>query len=274
MQNEPAVQDAATLFSGRASTFGVGGVRRFPHFGRRLVETAGVSTGMHVLDVAMGRGALLFPAAELVGPTGRVIGTDLAPGMVQATAKDVEQRGLTNVEVRQMDAEQLDFPDGSFDALVCGFGIMFFPHLAQALAGFRRVVRSGGFVAVSTWAKPDPAFEWERDLWRIYGIADRRPDRFMVQRLDEASALNAVLEDASFHEVDVRQEVDTTSRANEEEWWELMSSPGVLRNALDSIGPEQANRFRADAFAQLRLLRGKNGISQRIEALFGLARKR
>ena len=275
MKDDAAIgtEDAAALFSRRSSDFGrEDGLRRFPQFGRRLVETARLSPGMQVLDIATGRGALLFPAAEHVGPTGRVVGIDLAPGMVQATAKDIEQRGLANVEVRQMDAEQLDFPEASFDALVCGFGLMFFPHLAQALAGFRRVLRPGGVLAVSTWAKPDAAFEWERDLWRTYGIAERRPDRLMVQRLEEASELAAVLEAAGFHDIEIRSEVDTPSRADEDEWWALMSGGGLMRNALESIGAEQAERFRAEAYEHLRSLRGPGGISQRIEALFARAR--
>lgn len=275
MKDDSAVrtEDVASLFSRRSSDFGrEDGLRRFPHFGRRLVETAGVSAGMHVLDVATGRGALLFPAAEHVGPAGHVIGIDLAPGMVQATAKDVEQRGLANVEVRQMDAEQLDFPASSFDALVCGFGIMFFPHLTRGLTGFRRVLRPGGVLAVSTWAKPDPTFEWEADMWRSYGIAERRPERLMVQRLDEASELAAALDAAGFRDTGVRSEVDMRTRADPDEWWALMSGAGVTRDALESIGPEQAKRFRAETYQHLRLLRGRDGISQRVEALFGLAR--
>ncbi len=275
MKDEAGVgtEDVATLFSRRSSGFGrADGLRRFPHFGRRLVETASLSPGMHVLDIATGRGALLFPAAEHVGRGGRVVGIDLAPGMVEATAKDVEQRGLDNVEVHRMDAEQLDFPEASFDAIVCGFGLMFFPHLTQALAGFRRVLRPGGAVAVSTWAPNDPSFEWETDMWRTYGIADRRPERLMVQRLQGVSELAAVLDAAGFRDVEVRSEVDTRTQPDVDQWWDLMSGGAMLRDALDSIGAEQAERFRAEACEHLQSLRGPNGISQRVEALFGLAR--
>ena len=50
-----------------------------------------------------------------------------------------------------MDAEHLDFPDASFDRVLCGFGIMFFPNQMRALGEFRRVMKSGGRLAVSTW---------------------------------------------------------------------------------------------------------------------------
>src|SRR5688500_2176491 len=83
--------------------------------GRRLVEGVGVSAGDAVLDVATGRGAVLFPAAERVGPGGSVVGIDLAVGMVERTRAEIERRGVANASVRQMDAERLDFADGSFD---------------------------------------------------------------------------------------------------------------------------------------------------------------
>jgi len=203
-----------------SGTFGTDdGIRRFPHFGRRLVEAARLSPGMQVLDVATGRGAVLFPAVDLVGSTGHVVGIDLAPGMVQSTAKDVEQRALSNVEVRQMDAEHLDFADRSFDAILCGFGLMFFPHVSEALAGFRRVLRPGAVLAVSTWAETDPAFAWEMDLWRRYEIVDRHPSNLMAQRLNKPSELHRLLDTASFRDIDVRAEADPRMHADEDEWW-------------------------------------------------------
>ena len=63
--------------------------------------------------------------------------------MVRATNEEAERRGL-GIPVRVMDAEQLDFPDAEFDRVLCGFGVMFFPHLDQALAEFRRVLKPGG----------------------------------------------------------------------------------------------------------------------------------
>jgi len=58
-------------------------IRYFPIFGEWLVETAQIPEGAKVLDVACGRGAVLFPAAERVGYSGRVIGIDLAEGMAR-----------------------------------------------------------------------------------------------------------------------------------------------------------------------------------------------
>ena len=140
--------ETAARFNRMATDFDPQGA--FAHFGQRLVEVVGVEPGQRVLDVATGRGAVLFPAAERVGTAGEAVGVDLAESMVRAANEEAERRGL-GTPVRVMDAEQLDFPDASFDRVLCGFGVMFFPHLDQALGEFRRVLKPGGRLGVSTW---------------------------------------------------------------------------------------------------------------------------
>ncbi len=117
------------------------GPQFFATMGQRLVALARLRPGETVLDVATGRGAVLFPAAERVGPQGKVIGIDLAPAMIQETGKVVEQRRLTQVQLLTMDAERLALPDATFDAVLCGFALFFFPRLQRALAEFRRVLK-------------------------------------------------------------------------------------------------------------------------------------
>ncbi|MDQ3005141.1 MAG: methyltransferase domain-containing protein, partial [Chloroflexota bacterium] len=130
-------------------------IRYFPIFGQWLVETAQIPEGAKVLDVACGRGAVLFPAAERVGSGGHVTGIDLAEGMARETQMEIERRGLRQAEARQMDAEHLTFPDSSFDFALCGFSLQFFPHLEQALSEFRRVLKPNGHVTVTTWGADD-----------------------------------------------------------------------------------------------------------------------
>src|SRR5580700_5807231 len=122
----------------------------FAHFGRRLVAFADIEPGQRLLDVASGRGAVLFPSVERVGPTGDVVGIDFADEMVRAANEEGARRGLT-ARVRVMDAEHLEFPNATFDRVLCGFGIMFFPNQHRALAEFRRVLKPSGRLAVSTW---------------------------------------------------------------------------------------------------------------------------
>jgi ubiquinone/menaquinone biosynthesis C-methylase UbiE len=145
--------ETAALFSSMATGFDSGGA--FAHFGQRLVEVVGIEPGQRVLDVASGRGAVLFPAMERVGSAGEAVGVDLAEGMVKAANEEAQRRGF-GTPARVMDAERLDFPDGAFERVLCGFGVMFFPHLDQALGEFRRVLKPGGGSACRPGVYPQP----------------------------------------------------------------------------------------------------------------------
>ena len=117
-QGKIAMSDAAHThkelvagFFGRAAASYDGmGPHAFQYFGRRLVELAQIPCGAQVLDVATGRGAVLFPAAEQVGPHGHVVGIDVTEPMVQLTAAEISQQGVTNAEVCQMDAGRYTSP--------------------------------------------------------------------------------------------------------------------------------------------------------------------
>src|SRR6266576_6371116 len=116
-----------------AATYDRVGVDYFEIFGRQLVATAHLAPGERVLDIGCGRGAVLFPAADAVGAQGQVTGIDLSPGMVQATASEVEHRGLNHVDVHVMDAQGPTLPTASYDVVLAGLAIFFLPDPVVAL---------------------------------------------------------------------------------------------------------------------------------------------
>src|SRR5436190_7886621 len=163
----------AGVYDRAAPLYGQAGIPFFQHAGQRLVEVAGVSPSSRVLDVAAGRGAVLFPAAERVGASGRAVGIDLSEAMVRETAADITRRGVANAEMHQMDAERIAFQDGAFDFVLCSFALFFFPRLEQALAEFRRVLRSGGTVGIGHGgAESDPRWKWENEVLKRYPVPE------------------------------------------------------------------------------------------------------
>src|SRR5213075_3570789 len=78
----------------------------------RLMEMAAVTGGERVLDLACGTGLVTFRAAEAVGSTGAVIGTDISEGMIEQCVQVALERGVAHVSFRRMAAEQLDLADG------------------------------------------------------------------------------------------------------------------------------------------------------------------
>ncbi|MDQ2679225.1 MAG: class I SAM-dependent methyltransferase [Actinomycetota bacterium] len=146
------------IFDRAAETYDQVGVDFFSTFGERLVQLAALSPGERVLDIGSGRGAVLFPAAEAVSPSGSVLGIDLSPAMVERCAADVAARGLDGVEVRVDDAEHPDVEPGSFDAVLAGLVIFFLPDPGAALDSFRTALAPDGRLALSTFGPEDDRF--------------------------------------------------------------------------------------------------------------------
>src|SRR5262249_31084602 len=122
-------------------------------FGRRSVAFAGIGQGHAVLDVCCGTGASALPAAERVGPTGRVLGVDFAERLLDLARAKARTRRLDNVEFVTGDLTSLDVSGGAFDVVVCAFGIFFAPDMPAAMGELWRSVRPGGRLVVTTWGR-------------------------------------------------------------------------------------------------------------------------
>ncbi len=109
--------------------------------------------GQRVLDVACGPGTVTFLAAARVGPAGAVYGIDLSTGQLDHARLHRATDGWQNVIFREMDAEALEFAGATFDAVLCSFGIQFFPRADVFLAEVLRVLVPGGRIAVATWQR-------------------------------------------------------------------------------------------------------------------------
>jgi SAM-dependent methyltransferase len=116
----------------------------FAQWGPVVAAEAGVEEGDHVLDVACGTGALTLPAAEIAGPSGKVIGLDANREMLA-----VARRKPADIEWVEGRAEALPMPDNSFDTVVSQFGFMFFEDKPRALTEMIRVLKPGGRLAVA-----------------------------------------------------------------------------------------------------------------------------
>lgn len=268
----------AAAFGRAAPTFDRVGPRFFGYFGRWLVEQAGVRTGERVLDVACGRGSALLPASDAAGAQGLVVGIDLSQGMIRALADEVRDQQRTNVGVCVMDAERLEFPDASFDCVLCGFSLYFFPHLEQALAEMHRVLRPGGRLAVTTWDKAGGEdWEWYRALVKAYlpqqeTAAPEQPG----PEFDESQGVEAILRTAGFQDVRSSREMFDAIYRDEEEWWDTAWSHGWRMN-LEQIeahgGAEALERFKAEAFRGLQRVKTAEGFHSRWTAICAVGRK-
>jgi O-methyltransferase/aklanonic acid methyltransferase len=228
-------QTVAT-FNRLAPVYDAAGVACFAHFGRRLVEAAALAPGQSLLDVATGRGAVLIPAAERVAPDGRVVGVDLAAAMLEAARRDIAAHGLT-AELRVMDAEHLEFAEASFDAVLCGFGLMFFPDLSSALTQMRIVLRPGGTVGASTW-HTSQADDVATVLDELALGGPPAPGW-----ITEPRALAQLLRDAGFQNVEAWVERTTFRYDDLEQYWQNAMGTGERRR-LEALSADETARVR------------------------------
>ena len=131
----------------------------------------GVQRGDRVLDVACGTGLNFSHLRELVGEEGYVLGVDVTPAMLDIARQRIARRGWKNVEVREVDAAQLPFPDASFDKAICTFALSIIPDYVRAIEEARRVLVPGGrFVSLEMRPRPHNVPGWLKPLAGICAV--------------------------------------------------------------------------------------------------------
>jgi ubiquinone/menaquinone biosynthesis C-methylase UbiE len=126
----------------------------------RLVELAEIKQGDRIIDIATGIGEPAITAAKKVGVEGYVLATDISPQMLAIAKERTVSLGLQNiVEFKEVDAEKiLDLqqlqPLSPFAAVLCRWGLMFFPNLASTLTNIYKILSSGGRIAAAVWSEP------------------------------------------------------------------------------------------------------------------------
>lgn len=165
-----------------------------------LVEAIHVAAGERVLDVACGTGVVARIAAQRVGPTGRVVGIDLNPGMIRVAQSLPAPSGAT-VEWFERSALDLRLEDACFDVVLCQQGLQFFPDKALALQEMRRVLDRNGRLALSVWnstglynsAVGEALARFTSDETAVRFCASRQaPAREELQRLAMAAGFSDV----------------------------------------------------------------------------------
>ena len=262
----------AELYTRAAPDYGEVGAPLFAVAGRRLVEVAGVRPGERVLDVAAGRGAVLLPAAERVGPNGHAVGLDLALGMVEQAAATIAAAGLSNAEIRLGDAEQLPFRSSTFDRVLCSFAVFWFADLTRALAEMQRVLRPGGTLGFAFARGADPRWTWYEDLLRAWGALDDLPALPGQPGIREPGALVTRLSAAGFAGArEVVEDVELLYR-DPEDWWASLWTHGS-RVALERLPAAALGRVRTECLARAAAQTAADGLPQRYRLVYVLARR-
>jgi len=149
----------AALFDAVAETYDSVGVDFFQPIARGLLAAMPPRPGGRWLDIGCGRGAVLLPVAEGVGPQGRPVGLDISPAMVEQARLAARQRGLAHVRVAVGDAMAPSLEDGRFDTVSSCLVLFFLPDPAAALRAWLGLIEPGGRLGITTFGPADPRWQ-------------------------------------------------------------------------------------------------------------------
>jgi SAM-dependent methyltransferase len=174
-----------------------------------MLDAVSLQPGQRVLELAAGLGETGMLAAELVAPLGGVVISDQAEAMLEGARARAIELGLSNIEFQVLDAEWIDLPLASVDAVLCRWGYMLMADPAAALAETRRVLRPGGRLALAVWdalaqnpwaSLPAQELAERGPAAGAEGPEEQRPGPFA---LGSAERVRELLEQAGFTEARV-----------------------------------------------------------------------
>jgi ubiquinone/menaquinone biosynthesis C-methylase UbiE len=240
-------------------------------YGRRTVEKLCLSPGSSVLDVGCGTGASAIPAALMVGPSGRVVGADLAERLLDIAKAKSSAQNLHNIEFRRSDMAALGYADGSFDAVVCVFAIFFVTDMANQVRELWRMVRPGGKLAITTWGPR--MFEPGSEAWWS-AVKEYRPDLITAskpwERITTPEAVRHLLWDSGIQDADVIAEDEQQPLRSPEDWWTIVLGSGY-RWTVEQMDDKQVACVRA---ANLKTLRNSGTKFIETNVIYAVAEKK
>ena len=250
-------QNIEQAFDDSAATYDRVGPAIYEPFGTRLVDWLSIKPGVTMLDVATGAGAVLLPAARLLGAEGHITGIDLSDGLLRRAEALASAEDLTNVELRQMDAERLEFHDGTFDVVTCAFSVNFFPDMEVALGEMHRVCKPGGWLGLTVFDRTpppfDPLFPVAMQQFAAYQGRVCVPPHGMPFSPEE---LEGFLKRHGWQSIEMDRETVTFIYTSEEDIWAFPPLQFVLMDA----GERARAQFKEEFLARLRPLFHPDGL--------------
>src|SRR5690349_1215816 len=263
-------QNVARVYDLAAAGYDKPALRFFPVVAERLVDLARICEGENVLDVGTGTGVAAFAAAEKVGVSGRVIGVDIGEQILNQAFQKLDPALPGPILFLRGDMEQLEFPDGVFDAVLSASSLFFLPDMAAGLQEWMRVLKPGGRIAVSGYGSS--AFRPLSDLFeariRSYGVPLAAPVRpFSWQRLTEPEQYLSLFRQAGLENIEVFSEQLGYLMSDASEWWDIVWNSG-FRGPVSQLTPQQLAQFQQEHLAEVARLATPKGIWLDVASVF------
>ena len=267
-------ENITALFNQIATGYDNEAMRFFPFCADQIVARLKPMPGEKILDIATGTGMVALAAAQAVGPTGRVIGIDLAEDMLSRAQKHKEKSGLINIDLHVMDAAALDFRSHYFHHSICSFGIFFLSDMLVGLKEWLRVTRPGGRILFTCFSTP--SFQPMADLFRArllaHGVDLPGEQGFPWMRLNTSEKCQTLLtasglENATVDTMQMGYHLPTVHT-----WWDVVWNSG-FRGLLAKLPPAKIEEFRVAHLNEVAQLMTTKGLWLNVEVHFALGHK-
>lgn len=252
------------VFDRSAAEYGTGGASYFHYFAEGLVNSVPLKSGDHVLDLATGRGFILKRALKRVEDKGTVIGVDISLKMIEELKKELAAENISNAKVICGDAEELNFTEGTFDCILCGFGLFFFPNPEQTLQKLKSMLKPGGYLGASFWGPRDTCHDVLKDRLKHFGLETK----VVAAKLDSKEAIEALFLKAGFdipflHHAEYEQQNSSVDK-----WFAGLWHHGT-RGLIENLTEVQLD----DLKASVSHLSTAKGFPEKLIAYYAVAKK-
>lgn len=223
------------------------------------------------MDIATGTGLVAIKAAKLVGSEGQVVGVDISPGMLSQAKQKTEAAGLSNIEFLQADVETVNFPDNSFDVVLCCSALVYLRIIPAALRRWHRLLRPNGLIGFNGFAKATFV------AGAVLRIAAKRQG-VLLPIFNEVTGTTqrcyALLREAGFENIEVKTDqlggYINLSQA-QGQWESMLKNP--LCHPLRQLSSAQLEQLKAECFTKLEALVTDKGIWNDITTFAAFGRK-
>ena len=240
----------------------------FAPYAADLARRIAVRQAGNLLEIAAGTGVVTRALAAAMPAELRIVATDLNPAMLEQAAASGTPRP---VEWRQADALALPFPDHAFDAVVCQFGVMFFPDKAAAFAEARRVLKPDGQFVFNVWDRIETNEFAETVTQSLAQLFPDDPPRFLARTphgYHDPATIARDLAGGGFVRAPRVETLSARSRASSAHEAAFAYCQGTpLRNEIEARAADRLDAATAHAADAIRRRFGSAGVDGRIQAL-------
>jgi len=242
-----------------------------------LIDMAGIRPGMRVLDLACGAGSQSVQAANRVGPTGRVVASDISATMLEYVRRNAARAGLQNIEVLECAAEDLDETQPPFDASISRLGLMLFPSPRGALEAVQRVLRSDARFAALVFTTPvnNPFMAQPMAiLLRHAGKSPPGPGQPGIFALGGGGILESLMKDGGLADVKTRTVRAPLSLSATSDALEMMQQAfGAYRAVVANLSDVEKSKAWDEVYECLKQFETSRGFETEFEFIIGSGAK-